>query len=197
MPRVTAAAVLSILLWPGAALGQIPGVDIFVDQQVNESGERSRCDLINAANADLVVLSDTAELMLVSTQDTILEDTFVDEDNNVFIGDQPVGFIDFATDGDGFRTLWWLAPSGFVVWIDTLTLEATESEWLPTDFVDVPCNACDGFWDNAADCPPPDPGPTPDRGPIFRICGAGFGMLFGVVLLGLVGLRCRPWLTPA
>jgi len=97
MPRVTAAAVLSILLWPGAALGQIPGVDIFVDQQVNESGERSRCDLINAANADLVVLSDTAELMLVSTQDTILEDTFVDEDNNVFIGDQPVGFIDFAS----------------------------------------------------------------------------------------------------
>ena len=111
----------------------------------------SVCDVVNAANLELVVLEATGELVAITGTDVVYVDTFVDADGSVFFQNSPAGFVEFAEDGDGFRTLWWFAVSGDVVHVDPLTGEPQLSGFLPGDFTDVPCDACP-FWDDPSVC---------------------------------------------
>lgn len=111
----------------------------------------SVCDVVNAANAELVVLSETGFLTIVTGPDVILEDLFADTDGNVFYFGESAGFLEFAEDGDGFRTLWWVSNTGRVVEVDDFTSEPLVSDLFPDDFFDVPCDAC-GLWDDPTTC---------------------------------------------
>jgi hypothetical protein len=115
----------------------------------------SVCDAVNAENGELIVLADTQELVLVTGGDIILDGTFVDISGFgppwfVFSFNDPAGIIDFAADGDGLRTLWWLALNGSVVSLDDFTGEPVISGLFPSDFVEVPCDASP-FWDGCLD----------------------------------------------
>ncbi|MEK6800216.1 MAG: hypothetical protein AABZ12_14750 [Planctomycetota bacterium] len=139
-----------------AALGIGLGASTLRAQQVPwlvwaDDVSASVCDGVNAHNVELVVLDDTGELVIITGTDTVLADTFVDLDGSVFYLGDPAGFIEFADDGDGFRTLWWLSIVGTVIHVDTLTGEPFDSGFFPDEFVDVPCDACN-FWDNPFDC---------------------------------------------
>ena len=122
--------------------------EVFADAESS-----SICDLINAGNAELVVLTSTGQLVLVSGIDLILIDTFVDMDNLVYFDGWLAGIIAFAEDADGYRTLWWLSLTGYVMDVDPFTGEPAETFLLPGDFADVPCDACE-YWDNPFDCDP-------------------------------------------
>ena len=117
----------------------------------------SVCDVINAANAELVVLSATDELVIVTGEDVTLGGSFVDSDAFVWLYGEPAGLIEFAEDGDGFRTLWWTSLTGTVISIDGFTGEPTQTDLFPSDFFGVPCDACP-LWDELAACSDP-PGP--------------------------------------
>ena len=102
--------------------------------------------MVNAENAELVVLTVTGQLMLVTGDDIILQDTFVDVSGFVFFEGFPFGIINFAEDGDGFRTLWWTTLLGSVIHIDEFTAIPSVSTSIANDFIDVPCDATP-FWD--------------------------------------------------
>ncbi|MBI3834087.1 MAG: hypothetical protein HY287_07130 [Planctomycetes bacterium] len=119
--------------------------DVYADPQSD-----SVCDLVNTTNVQLVVLTDTGEFVIVSGTDVILSHLHVDANLNVTFDDLPFGLIDFAEDGDGFRTLWWLTFQGTVVDLDTLTLEPSDSGRLPSEFHDVGCDACSLYDDPTA-----------------------------------------------
>ena len=111
----------------------------------------SICDVVNAANLELVVLEATGELVIVTGIDTVLLDTFVDDEGSVFFGPFPAGFIEFAEDGDGFRTLWWFISVDDVANVNEFTGEPTATGAFASDFTDVPCDACD-FSDDPVAC---------------------------------------------
>jgi len=122
--------------------------------------------VINADNnARFVLISATRQLAIVTGNDLILEDTLVDESGFVFFEGEPVGAIGFATDGDGRRSIWWMSLTGRVVDVNGFTGEPSQTNKLPTDFNDVPCDACE-FWDNPAACEDPEPPVT------VNVCGA-------------------------
>ena len=130
----------------GQGLAKAQPWDLFIDSQSS-----SQCDLVNADNAQLVVLTDTGQLVIVTQADVTLVDTFVDLDGNVFFEGQQAGFIDFADDGDDFRTLWWTGLTGQVVVLDPFTSVPAAGNFFPEDFFDVPCDACP-FWDDPSAC---------------------------------------------
>ncbi len=170
---------------------------------LDDSESDSVCGLVNAINVsnggpiELVILAESAELMIVSRTDTILGGTFVDIDNFVFIDGQPKGVIEYATDGDGFRTVWWLALDGSVVEFDPFTAQVTPGASFPENFTNVACDACE-FVDfppaDVCDVVSTDPGVdltgviTPI---IVNICGAGASSAMSLMMVGcgLVGLR--------
>lgn len=134
-----------------AAFGQRP-FDLFLD--LDSSGNPislSQCDMVNAGNARLVVLTDTGQLVIVDGFDVVLEDTFVSGDGDVLFEGEQAGFIAFADDGDDTRTLWWVSLNGFVVNVDGFSGLPSVSNLTPFDFIDVDCDAC-GFWDDPSDC---------------------------------------------
>ena len=157
--------------------------DVFDDPQSS-----SLCDVVNVANGELVVLTVTGEFVFVSGSDVILSDTFVDGDGNVFYFGEPAGFIDFAEDGDGLRSLWWLAITGEVVNVNGFTGEPTVTSMRPTNFDRVPCDACD-FWDDQSVCVVPDP----DTPPVISIsvCGMNSGMTMALTAFGMGLMRSR------
>ena len=165
------------------AVAQVFPWDVFSDSPVSASV----CDLVNAENVELVVLSETGQLVLVTGPDVTLVDTFVNVDGDVFFGNDPVGFIGFAEDGDGFRTLWWMSLTGTVVHVDYFTGEPTATDLLPTDFVDVPCDACD-FWDDPTVCAEPIDPDEPDRPIIFNFCGLGAPTAVAMTAFGLLAM---------
>jgi len=144
--RALFAAVVLFSRSGGGSVAQAVPWDVFADPD-----SASVCDTVNAANAELVVLSDTGELVIISGVDVVLDATFVDADGFVFFDGFPVGVIDFAEDGDRFRTLWWTSLSGTVVEVDEFTGEPFATDLFPSDFHGVPCDAC-AFWDDPADC---------------------------------------------
>ena len=158
----------------GSAAGQTAPWVTFEDPQ-----STSICDLINAENAELVLLDETGQLVDVSGRDTTLTETFVDENSDVFVGGENAGFLSFEDDGDGLRSLWWVSLDGNVMSIDVLTGEPAVTDAFASDFVDVPCDACD-FWDDQALCESLSP-----VGPQFNFdpCGVNSG-----ATLGLTGL---------
>ncbi|MEE9295107.1 MAG: hypothetical protein V3W34_09145 [Phycisphaerae bacterium] len=157
----------------------------------SDAESTSVCDVVNALNSELVVLTLSSQLALISGTDTILLDTFVDLDDAVFFEGSPAGFIEFAEDGDGFRTLWWLTLDGRVVELDPFDAEPLASNSVPADFIDVPCDAC-AFIDN----PPADICPESPPLNIIEICGIGLGsnLFLAMAFCGFLGLRSvRRW----
>lgn len=138
-------SVLTVWLSASMSHAQVLPWDVFRDQF-----SASVCDLVNADNAELVVLSATGELVLVSGDDIILANTFVDTSGFVFYEGSPFGVIDFAEDGSGFRTLWWMTFLGAVIQIDELTGVPSVSDRSPGDFMNIPCDA-QPFWDACLD----------------------------------------------
>jgi len=139
-------AVIAVLVLARAGLAQEVPWNIYVDTESN-----SVCDLVNAANVELVVLSDNGPLAIITGPDVILTQTFVDDDSFVFFDGDSAGFIDFAEDGDGFRTLWWITFSGTAAYVDPFTGEPSDSGLFPDEFVGVPCDAC-LLWDDPFVC---------------------------------------------
>ena len=160
-----------------------------------DTDSTSLCDVVNASNVELVVLT-TGQLAIITGEDVTLQDTFVDADGFVFFEGELAGSIGFAEDGDGFATLWWTALTGRVVEVNAFTGVPSESNKLPSDFQDVPCDAC-VFWDDQSVCVTDTPPPTTDPPLItVNLCGAaGTASLamtaIGLTLMGLV--RRRRW----
>ncbi len=135
-----------VLLAASATTAQDKPWDVFLDTQSD-----AVCDVINADNAQLVVLRNTGQFVIITGTDVVLEDTFVDADGFVFFEGDPVGTIDFLTDGDGLRSLWWVSLTGTVVRVNGFTGEPSQTENTPADFEDAACDACE-FWDDPSVC---------------------------------------------
>ena len=163
---------------PAAAQTPTKPWQLFLD-----SSSSAACDVINANNAELVLISATNQLAIVSGTDVTLEDTLVDENGFVFFEGQPVGTIDFATDGDGLRSIWWMALTGTVVNVNGFTGEPTQTNKFPTEFRDVPCDACE-FWDNPAACVVDEPKPPVT----VNLCGTSVQLPIGLTAAGLAML---------
>ena len=182
--KLSAVIVLALTITATTRAGQIVPWDTFSDPDSN-----SICDVINAANAELVVLTETQELVLVTGRDVIIDGSEVDIDGNVFINNQPVGFITFQEDDDGFRTLWWVTLNGEVVETDPFTGEPSPSGTFPGEYSDVPCDVCAfDFWDDDSVCVDTRPPPPPTT---IRICGNNVVVSMIGSLLGLMTLRLR------
>jgi len=184
------ASVLATMLCPWATAQS--AWDILEDAE-----STSVCGVVNAVNSatgatmQLVILTETAELMIVSRDDVIVDGSIVDLDNNVFDFGNPSGFIGFAEDGDGFRTVWWLSLDGTVVEVDPFTAAATAGTLFPEEFGEVfgdvvGCDACE-----FVDDPPegvcqdvPDDGSNPPI--VINFCGNGVGSM-GMVAMTLCG----------
>ncbi len=156
------------------------------------------CGVINAANAELVVLSATGELVIITGRDTILGGTFVDDNLSVFIGCDadlncfPAGFIDYDFDGDGELSLWWMALNGTVFDIDEFTGEPLATDFLPFDFFGTPCDPC-VLWDDQDACFVEDDvviiiddGNDNSDGVSVSLCGMGVPASFGMTMIGLM-----------
>ena len=153
-----------------------------------DSASDAVCGVVNAVNADLIVLEATGEMAIVSGPDVILADLLVDPDLNVTYLGQPAGMIEYADDADLQPTVFWITLTGTVVEIDTLTGEPSDSGLLPSDIAGTQCVACD-LIDASIYCeevipeptPEPIPEPTPEPVvvtppislPVAVICGAG------------------------
>ena len=144
----------------------------------------SFCDVVNAGNAELVVMSATGRLAIVTGADVIIDELRVDGNFNVYYLGEPVGLLSFETDGDGFRTVWWTSLIGSVVDVDGFTGEPSTTNLLPSDFVDAGCDACD-FWDDPSACPAGDT----NSDLTINICGTSVPLMLNLSLVGLVGLR--------
>jgi len=152
-----------------------------------DSASNAACDVINANNAQLVLLTGTGQLSIVTGTDVTLQDTLVDADGFVTFEGQPAGAIGFAADGDGLRTVWWMSLTGTVVNVNGFTGEPTQTNKSPSDFFDVACDACQ-FWDDPTVCapaPPPEPTPPPVT---VNLCGTSVQLPIGLTAAGLVAL---------
>ena len=139
---VKTASSIGLAIWGTVMFGYSTSVYALPWELYADAASDSVCDVVNAANLELVVLEATGELVAITGTDVVFLDTFVDLDGSVFFLGGPAGFIEFAEDGDGFRTLWWLTILGDVAHVDLFTGEPLLSGLLPIDFIDVPCDAC-------------------------------------------------------
>jgi hypothetical protein len=165
-------------------------------QLLLDSASSSSCDVINAANAQLVLLTATSQLSIVTQTDVTLQDTQVDADGFVTFEGNAAGAIGFATDGDGKRTVWWMSLTGTVVNVNGFTGQPTETNRSPADFSNVACDACP-FWDDPTVCAPAPP-PVPPPPPVtVNLCGTSVQLPIGLTAAGLVALsftrRRRRW----
>ena len=110
----------------------------------------SICGVVNTAYLELVVRNN-GSLEIVTDLDAFLSHTFVDSAGSVFFDNLLVGTIEFAVDADGFRTLWMLTLTGDILDVDPATGDPIATNFLPSDFSDVPCDACD-FVDGPVGC---------------------------------------------
>jgi len=142
--------------------------------------------VVHAENAELVILEETNQLVLVSGPDVVLGDTIVDVEGNVLFEGSPVGVIEFQNDGDGNRTLWWTGLTGEVVAVDAFTGEPSPTDSRPVEFRNVSCDACD-YWDDPAVCA--DPPEEPMEPAAVRICDQDVAFPLAMMMLGLFALR--------
>ena len=47
--------------------------------------------------------------------------------------------------------MWWVDEEGFAIDFDDVAYEPFETDFLPSDFANVPCEVTD-FWDHGGDC---------------------------------------------
>ena len=144
----------------------------------------SLCEVVNAGNAELVVIRATGQLAIVTGADVIIDGLLVDVNNDVTYFGQPVGGLSYETGGDGLRAVWWTSLTGRVVDVDGFTGEPSTTNLLPSDFVDAGCDACD-FWDDPSACPAGDT----NSDLTINICGTSVPLMLNLSLAGLVGLR--------
>ncbi len=179
---ISLAAVLAIA---GSASAQTPWLQF----------AGTNCDIINAANAELVVLESTQNMVIVTGPDVTLSDIVVTGASDIFLNNGtelvPVGFISLELDGSGNETLWWVSLTGNVVDVDGFTGEPTETNMIPTDFVAAPCDACD-FWDDASVCEAIIDGNAPAV--TIEVCGSSvtvsmIASFAGMSIMGLVKRR--------
>jgi hypothetical protein len=137
--------ILAAALAAAAARGQSePPWDIYQD-----AASASLCGVINAENAELVVVRATGELRIISGVDVTIPGSFVADNGDVFIGEDLFGLIAYAADADDLRTIWWLDNTGInVVRINAFTNVPEATNKRPDSFADVACDPCD-FWDLA------------------------------------------------
>jgi hypothetical protein len=156
-------------------------------QLLLDASSSSACDVINADNAQLVLLTATNQLSIVTQTDVTLQDTQVDADGFVTFEGNAAGAIGFATDGDGKRTVWWMSLTGTVVNVNGFTGQPTETNKSPSDFSNVACDACQ-FWDDPTVCapaPPPEPPPPPVT---VNLCGQNVQFPIGLTAASLATL---------
>lgn len=185
--KFVALAVIVAAISPAASAQTV--WDVFEDLD-----SASECGIVNAVNAGtgrplhLVVLSETAQMMIVSGTDSTLLGTFVDLDNGVFNGDEPKGFIEYVVDGDGFRTVWWRGLDGGIVEVDAFTGEVFAGTLFPDEFLSVACDACE-----FVDFPPVSVCGGVQDSPfapiVFNFCGAGMGSGL-TLMMGFCGYLC-------
>jgi len=186
---------LAILLQVGCAavVGSTTASAQTLPWQVFVDGATStECAVINAENVELVVLDATGQLVITSAlgtdlTDTVLIDSLVDADGNVFIGGAPAGAIRFAEDVNDAVGLWWVSMlTEHVVRFDTVTNTPLETDGFPSDAVGDVCDPCT-VWDDQLVCEPADHGPG---WPIITInfCGANSAATMMLMLTGLIGM---------
>lgn len=177
----------AVLALPDSATAQW---DIFEDQSV-----ASVCGVINVVSLEFAVRSCDGALVLITGEDAGFGNTFVTLDGEVEINGAFAGFISYERDGDGFFTLWWVSEEGFAIDFDDVAYEPFETDFLPSDFVNVPCEVTD-FWDEGGDCGAElgDMGMLPldfvdgtDVDTSITICGL---FPFPILFLTLAGLMC-------
>jgi trypsin-like peptidase len=106
-----------------------------------------RCDTVNGADFEAIVLSPSRELMIVSSfdetglassVDSVATGLIVDESGNFLVDGMPSGaVVAFAADANGESRLWALVADG------TVLASATElSGFTPVEFRNVRCEAC-------------------------------------------------------
>lgn len=145
------------------------------------------CEVVHAANAELLVEDATNHLILVSGPDITLSDTFVDPDGNVLFEGQPAGVIEFQQDGDGNRSLWWTGLTGEVVSVNGFTGEPTPTDKRPVEFRNLSCEGCD-YWDDPVVCADP-PEEEPEEPVTVKICGQDVMFPIAMMMAGLMSLR--------
>lgn len=141
----------------------------------------SACDVVNADNAKLVVLQ-TGQMVIVSGSDVTLEDVIVDSEGFVTFEGEAAGLIDFALDGDGLRSLWWMSLVGEVARINGRTGAPSFTDNFPEEYSDAGCDACE-YWDDVTLCP--------EEPPVPSICGAGLPSVATLTFASLLGTRFR------
>jgi hypothetical protein len=143
---------------------------VFVDSETD-----AMCGVVNAANAEFIVLFADGVMVQVSGPDTLFEDLVVADDFSVLFDGEPAGFIEFAEDGDGLPTVFWFTDDNTIVEVeDGVPLDSGLD---PIDIVDTGCDACEVI-DSSSLCDD-GPGNGGSNGggngdgfvPIF--CGAG------------------------
>ncbi|MCP4593229.1 MAG: hypothetical protein GY842_21030, partial [bacterium] len=100
------------------------------------------CSLVHAANADLVVLQSSGQIMVASPPNTILPDITVDEYFNVYYVEEFVGSIAFAEDGNGDRALFWMTITGKLVEVGDFDVVPAASDLSPDDVSGAGCDVC-------------------------------------------------------
>ena len=146
----------SLALAVGACLASAANAQTVPWQLFQDDVTGDVCGVVNAGNAELVVLADTGQLAIVASggqdvADLLLANTFVDVDGSVVTAFGAAGFIQFQTDADGLASLFWLDLTGRVFDVDGFTGEPVLTDSFPGDFGNVPCEACE-FWDGPESC---------------------------------------------
>jgi len=172
------------------ATAQTPPWQVFVDGQTSQE-----CALINADNVELVVNDADGKLIITSSlgtdlPDTVLVDSQVDANGNVFIGGLQAGVIRFAEDINGTLGLWWVsALTGRVVRFDTVNNLPLETDGYPGDAVGDLCDPCE-VWDDQTVCDVPVDDGNPPPVITINFCGTNAAATMMLTLAGLVGMRC-------
>jgi len=182
-------------LWPATGFGQIddPWV-VFVDPWTG-----SECGIVNATNAELIVMYQTGEMVIVTGADVILRDLIVNSNNEVSYLGEPAGVIDFFEDGDGLPAVFWTTLAGTVITVDTFTAEPFDSGRAPDEIRATGCDACayvdDSIYceDTSDDDAANDVADAVADTALEYLCGTGSGLAaaVGMILLPFVGLARR------
>lgn len=179
---------LALLLFPVATYAQFGEAWA----EFTDPATSTVCGTINTPNFDLTVIDSTGEVVIVNGPDEVVPDLFVDIDNQVIFADSIIGDVVFSTDADGLPALFMIDLDGFVIDLDTVTLEPVLTDLLPENVGNTSCDACDFVDDDGGICG----GIVGGGGGLFPgsiiLCGNGglFG-LFGAALVPLITRRQR------
>ena len=157
----------------------------------------AECGVINAANAELLTLYDSGEVVVISGADVLLGDLFVNVYDEVFYQDEPAGVIAFFDDADGLPAVFWTSLTGTLMQIDTLTGAPSDSQQYPDQITGTGCDACElvdeSIFCEEQDGDEDDPAPPSTLDILQGKCGDGSGdaVAAGIILLPVVARSTR------